>query len=152
MTIQATEGPAVNEQPRSLADLRRKAGLSESQVAQRMGLTKGRIQQIEAKYPGVNYDTLVRYITALGGSIQFTVGTTHVYADQIGPDPDKAGTRRYLERRPGMGSLVYQPSRATEELPLQGDAAEPSGDDTGGQVDQPDAERDQGDSDQGQQV
>jgi transcriptional regulator with XRE-family HTH domain len=155
MTLQASEDSAVDEQPpppRSLADLRRAAGLSESQVAQRMNLTKGRIQQIEARYPAVNYDTLVRYITALGGSIQFTVGTTHTYADQIGPDPDKAGTRAYLQSRPGMGKLVYQPSAATEELPLQSNQTEPGSDDPGRHVDHPDTQGDQRDSGQSQQT
>lgn len=153
MTAQASEGPVVNEQPRTLADLRKAAGLEVQQLAERMGLHRTRVTAIEARYPNVNYGTLVRYIEALGGSIQFTVGTAHAYADQLIPDPDKRGTRKYMDSRPGMGSLVYVPaSAAAKELPLQGDAAQPGGDDTGGQVDQPDAESNQGDSDQGQQA
>jgi transcriptional regulator with XRE-family HTH domain len=152
MTVQATEGPAMSEQPRALADLRRAAGLSQLQVAQRMGVGKGRVGHIEARYPNVNYGTLTRYISAVGGSIQFVVGTTRVAADQLGIDPDKRGTHHYLQQRPGMGNLVYQPSRAAEELPLQGDAAQPGGDDTGGQVDETHTQGDEGDSDQGQHV
>jgi transcriptional regulator with XRE-family HTH domain len=154
MTITLTPGGAMTEQPvpqpRTLADLRRAAGMSLTQVAERMGIQKSRVAHIEARYPNLNYETLTRYITALGGSVQFTVGTAHAYADQMIPDPEKRGTRKYLMSRPGMGSLVYQPSTA-EELPLQSNQTDTGGDDTGGQIDHPDAESDQSDSGQRQQ-
>lgn len=139
----------THAEPETLADLRKKAGLSQDQVADRMGITKARVRHIEAKYPGINYGTLARYIQALGGSIQFLVGTTHTSADRLKADPDKSGTRAYLSSRPGMGNLVYKPS-GTEELVLQGQQPDTGDNDTGGQVDHADAQSDQGDSGQGQ--
>jgi transcriptional regulator with XRE-family HTH domain len=155
MTLMTAEDRAMaNDEaaPRVLADLRRAAGLSLEQVAERMGITKGRVNQIEARYPSVNYGTLLNYMQAIGAGIQFTVGTTHAFADQLIPDPSKAGTRKYLAD-PGRrgGQLVYVPSRSAEELPLQDGTSESGGDDTGRNVDEPDTESDQSDSGQSQQ-
>ena len=153
MTIPATEGPAVKSAPHALADLREAAGLTQTQVGERMGVNKQRVGHIEASYPNINYGTLVRYIEALGGDIQFVVGATRASASELGIDPGKRGTHRYLKEREGRGGhLIWKKSGPAEELPLKSDAAQPGGDDTGGQVDQADTESDQGDSDQGQQV
>ena len=49
-----------------LAEIRRARGLMQQQVADRMGVSKGRISRIErGKISG--QDVLVRYATALGG-------------------------------------------------------------------------------------
>lgn len=157
MTTTTAGAPAMTSRaqtprPRTLADLRDAAGLSQKQVGDRMGVNYQRVGQIEARYPNVNYGTLLRYIEAIGGSVQFTVATTHVYADQLIPDPVRAGTRAYLNNRPGKGSLVYVPVSAAEELPLQGDQSQPGGDDPGGQVDHSDAQGDQRDGGQRQQT
>ena len=51
-----------------LAEVRRARGLTQQQVADRMGVTKGRISQIErGKVSG--HDVLARYATALGGRL-----------------------------------------------------------------------------------
>ena len=51
-----------------LADLRRTRGMTQQQVADRMGVTKGRVSQIErGKVSGS--DVLARYATALGGRL-----------------------------------------------------------------------------------
>jgi hypothetical protein len=51
-----------------LAEVRRARGLTQQQVADRMGVTKGRISQIErGKISG--QDVLARYATALGGKL-----------------------------------------------------------------------------------
>ena len=51
-----------------LADVRRVRGLAQQQVADRMGVTKGRISRIErGKISG--HDVLARYATALGGRL-----------------------------------------------------------------------------------
>jgi transcriptional regulator with XRE-family HTH domain len=154
MTI-TTDGKTTADKPapapRTLSDLRKATGLGVAQLAERMGVHRTRVTAIEARYPNVNYETLVRYIGALGGSIQFTVGSTHVYADQLAPDPEKRGTRHYMESRPGMGNLVYAPASAAEKLPLQSGTPEPGDDDTSGQIDHADTESDQGHGDQGEQ-
>lgn len=51
-----------------LAEIRRSRKLTQQQVAQRMGVTKGRVSQIEqGKVAG--YDILARYAVALGGQL-----------------------------------------------------------------------------------
>ena len=51
-----------------LADLRKRRGLTQQQVAERMGVTKGRISQIEqGKVSG--QEVIARYASALGGRL-----------------------------------------------------------------------------------
>ncbi|SDY41800.1 Helix-turn-helix [Micromonospora pattaloongensis] len=51
-----------------LAEVRRARGLTQQQVADRMGITKGRVSQIEqGKISG--QDVLARYAAALGGRL-----------------------------------------------------------------------------------
>jgi DNA-binding XRE family transcriptional regulator len=51
-----------------LAEVRRARGLTQRQVADRMGITKGRVSQIEqGKISG--QDVLARYAAALGGRL-----------------------------------------------------------------------------------
>ena len=51
-----------------LAEMRRARGMTQQQVADRMGITKGRISQIErGKISG--QDVLARFATALGGRL-----------------------------------------------------------------------------------
>jgi DNA-binding XRE family transcriptional regulator len=52
-----------------LADMRKRRGLTQRQVAQTMGVTVGRVSQIEnGELAGI--DVLDRYVSALGGSLQ----------------------------------------------------------------------------------
>lgn len=51
-----------------LAEIRRARGLTQAQVAERMGVTKGRVSQIEqGKISG--QEVLLRYAAALGGRL-----------------------------------------------------------------------------------
>jgi DNA-binding XRE family transcriptional regulator len=51
-----------------LAEIRRARGMTQQQIADKMGVTKGRISQIEqGKIAG--HDVLARYATALGGRL-----------------------------------------------------------------------------------
>ena len=51
-----------------LAEIRRSRGLTQQQLAERMGVTKGRVSQIEqGRISGV--DVLARYAAALGGRL-----------------------------------------------------------------------------------
>lgn len=52
-----------------LADMRKRRGLTQRQVAQQMGVTVGRISQIEnGELAGI--DVLDRYVAALGGLLE----------------------------------------------------------------------------------
>lgn len=55
-----------------LAEIRRHRGLTQQQVADRMGVTKGRISQIEqGEIAGT--DVLARYAAALGGRLHQSI-------------------------------------------------------------------------------
>lgn len=55
-----------------LAEIRRSRGLTQSDVAARMGVTKGRVSQIEqGKISG--QDVLARYAVALGGRLHQSI-------------------------------------------------------------------------------
>jgi DNA-binding XRE family transcriptional regulator len=52
-----------------LAEMRKRLGLTQRQVAQSMGVTVGRVSQIEnGELAGI--DVLDRYVSALGGDLQ----------------------------------------------------------------------------------
>ncbi|GAA3848854.1 MULTISPECIES: helix-turn-helix domain-containing protein [Streptomyces] len=53
---------------RRLAELRRARGLTQQDVADRMGVTKGRVSQIERGHLS-GQDVLARFATALGGRL-----------------------------------------------------------------------------------
>ncbi|WP_206785455.1 helix-turn-helix domain-containing protein [Amycolatopsis sp. MtRt-6] len=54
-----------------LAQLREDAGVSQTELARRMGVSQPRISQLEQGDPGqMALDTLRRYITALGGRMR----------------------------------------------------------------------------------
>ncbi|MFG1709690.1 helix-turn-helix domain-containing protein [Nonomuraea sp. M3C6] len=55
-----------------LAEIRRSRGMTQQDIAQRMGVTKGRVSQIEqGKISG--QDILARYATALGGQLHQSI-------------------------------------------------------------------------------
>ncbi|MFI6456003.1 helix-turn-helix domain-containing protein [Streptosporangium amethystogenes] len=55
-----------------LAEIRHSRGMTQQDIAQRMGVTKGRISQIEqGKISG--QDVLARYATALGGRLHQSI-------------------------------------------------------------------------------
>jgi predicted XRE-type DNA-binding protein len=57
-----------------LAQLRQEMGLSQSEVASRMGVSQPRVSQLESGDVGqMEVDTLSRYILALGGRLKLVV-------------------------------------------------------------------------------
>ncbi|RSN26522.1 hypothetical protein DMC63_01415 [Streptomyces sp. WAC 05977] len=52
-----------------LAELRRQAGLSQAEVARRMGIDAGAVWQLEAGRSDFRMSTLVRYTDALGATV-----------------------------------------------------------------------------------
>ncbi|MGP3968464.1 helix-turn-helix domain-containing protein [Streptomyces sp. 6N223] len=51
-----------------LAEMRQERGLTQEQVAARMGVSKGRVSQIESGQVSGN-EVIARYVQALGGSL-----------------------------------------------------------------------------------
>lgn len=81
----------------TLATLRELSGLSQMEVARRMGVSKARPGQIERDFPNVRFSVVQAYIRALGGMIEFVaLSSGDVWADQIVQDP--AGPRDHGDR------------------------------------------------------
>lgn len=53
----------------TLADLRRASGKNQREVGEAMGVTRGRVTQIEADFPNVHYLLVQRYVEAVGGRL-----------------------------------------------------------------------------------
>lgn len=79
----------MTEQPFSLVALRHLSGLTQLQVAERMGVTKGRVGQIERDYPNTGFLRVQEYVKALGGRVEFAaVSGVDVWSDEVAPHPD----------------------------------------------------------------
>lgn len=162
MTSTLTKGHAMTDTPplpcpATLADLRKAAGLSQKDVATRMGVGQARISQIEQDYPNLKFPVITAYVEALGGHIALTgIAGRTVPASDVRPthrDPESALKRRRLQRK-GIARLDATAAFSLlppEELVLQGEQPHTSGNDTRGQIDHPDPQRDQSDSGQCQQ-
>ncbi|WP_430780865.1 helix-turn-helix domain-containing protein [Actinoplanes sp. G11-F43] len=74
-----------------LAERRKTIGMSQAQVAERMGVTKGRVSQIEGGDVST-VEVLARYVQALGGHLQISA----VFGDDMhilrsaDPEPEAA--------------------------------------------------------------
>jgi transcriptional regulator with XRE-family HTH domain len=157
-TLTTTGACAMTEQPDTepltLADLRRKAQVKQSDIARAMGLTAGQVSRIEADFPEVAFPKVQAYLKALGGHIIFTEWDLgDVWADRVIADPDRqdARERRKQDRHRDPTRRSSDKHSAPEELVLQGQTPETSGDPSGRDVDQPDPERHQDDEGHRQQ-
>lgn len=59
-----------------LADVRRERGLSQTQIAARMGTSQSAVARLEAGQDDLRLSTLRRYADALGHTVQFGVTIT----------------------------------------------------------------------------
>ncbi|EDZ9929541.1 helix-turn-helix domain-containing protein [Salmonella enterica] len=57
-----------------LADLRRRAGINSTQVAERMGITQPAVSKLEKNASKASVSTLERYAAACGASIKIVLG------------------------------------------------------------------------------
>lgn len=57
-----------------LADLRRRAGINSTQVAERMGITQPAVSKLEKNASKASVTTLERYAAACGSSIKIVMG------------------------------------------------------------------------------
>lgn len=147
-----TKSPAAV--PHTLKELREAAGMTQIQVAERMGTVRQRVSHIEARYPAIRLDVLIRYMQALDGHIRLDVGGLRVNLDEIVADDSLAATRDYLKEKASAAGVaqMIQKRSAAEELPLQRGETQPGDDDTGGHVDHADTQSDQSDGGQGEET
>jgi len=57
-----------------LAELRRRAGINSTQVAERMGITQPAVSKLEKNASKASFTTLERYAAACGASIKIVMG------------------------------------------------------------------------------
>lgn len=103
--------PDTENQPHTLVALRHASGKSQRQVSELMGVTKGRVSQIERDFPNIRFDVMQAYIRALGGRIRFSyIGGIGTWSDEIERDPrsprshgDRTAVRSGADRHPGTG-------------------------------------------------
>ncbi len=66
-----TEQLRAGQRAYRLAEMRRRLGFSQAQVAARMGVTQGRVSAIENAKPGATeLRTIAAYVEALGGRLE----------------------------------------------------------------------------------
>ena len=68
------------ERGHELASLRKAQGLTQTQVAEAMGVTQGRVSQIEHGQAGLDTATMAAYLQAIGGELTIlaTIGNVSV--------------------------------------------------------------------------
>lgn len=78
----------------TLADLRKRAGLTQREVARRMGVNAPRVGQIEQDYPRVRFSVMQNYFQAIGTTLYALGSPTEnhpvnvdIRVDQIAEDP-----------------------------------------------------------------
>lgn len=93
--------PNVVTDDMTLSNLRKRRGLTQKQVAQRMGVNPSRVTQIERAYPHVMLPVLMNYMQALGGRVELcAVEGAQAWADELGvTDRQSAGARHHRGRK-----------------------------------------------------
>ena len=81
-----------------LSDLRKQLGLSQVEVARRMGVNRQRVCQIEQDFPRLKFPVVLNYVKAIGGNVTFGGGSFSVTADTIHPDPRGPRDHGYRKR------------------------------------------------------
>lgn len=86
----------------TLADMRKKAGLTQQKVAERMGVSRGQVQRYEVLYPDISFVAVRRYIEAVGGRVLFKQWREDaVNAASVVQDPASAARREQYRNDPG---------------------------------------------------
>lgn len=139
------------QQMQTLADLRRAAGLSQTDVAKRMGVNQPRVSQIEKDFPNLHYRVVASYLRALDQAAYITVKDTRITLNLIQPDHRSPGAQANRASRSADG-IDQMTSATAEELPLEQRQPRPGGDDPGRDVDQADPEGHERDREDSQQT
>jgi transcriptional regulator with XRE-family HTH domain len=105
-----------------LAEVRRARGLTQQQVADRVGVTKGRISQIEGGEIS-GHDVLARYAAALGGRFHQAI-----YFDDVTSPPSRSeltlntsgqlSARRVVSAQVPLGHIDKPVTRSSRSVTL----------------------------------
>ena len=72
-----------------LRSLRQTRGLNQEDVARLLGVTQGRLARIEAAPERTSFEQISRLVTALGGRLEVSVGTTTTGKKPAAPSAQK---------------------------------------------------------------
>jgi transcriptional regulator with XRE-family HTH domain len=78
-----------------LAELRGRAGVTQVDLAARLGVSQSRISRIEDE-PDIRVSTIASYVAALGGTLRFTAtlpGGQELRLDEVPPDEADSAAR-----------------------------------------------------------
>lgn len=96
-----TERPSAR--PTTLAALRKRAGITQPQIAAAMGISESRVSRIEGDFPDVAYPRLQAYLKAIGAKMIITDewDPEDVWAEDVIADPARqaASQRRKNDRQ-----------------------------------------------------
>lgn len=87
----------------TLAKLREQAGLSQAQMAEKMGVSRAQVSRIEASYPDVMFPTLRRYMDALDVKIMYTGLDGEWESDDVEKDVFRSATAEGKRKDPTRG-------------------------------------------------
>lgn len=87
----------------TLADLRKRAGLSQPEVAAKMGVSRAQVSRIEASYPDVMFPTLRRYMDALDVKIMYAGLDSEWESDGVEKDVFRSATVENKRTDPSRG-------------------------------------------------
>jgi len=105
MADPADTPPQRQEHQGTLADLRKRAGITQAQVAQAMNISRVQVSRIEARFPGVPLVSALAYLKAIGAE---DVVLSHPLLGEIpitDVSPDPARQEALERRRASMKNL-----------------------------------------------
>jgi transcriptional regulator with XRE-family HTH domain len=82
--------PSAPTARRTLADLRKAAGITQTEVGRRLGVHRSQVSRIEAEYPDLKFTQLRDYLRAIGTHIVFSEPDLgDVFATDVIADPER---------------------------------------------------------------
>lgn len=87
----------------TLAKLRERAGLSQAEMAEKMGVSRAQVSRIEASYPDVMFPALRRYMDALDTTVVFAGPDKSYESDDIEQDVFRSATVKGKRSDPSRG-------------------------------------------------
>ncbi|MFE1046338.1 helix-turn-helix domain-containing protein [Streptomyces olivaceus] len=84
-----------------LSDLRKRAGLTQAEVADRLFLSTAQVRRIEAHYPHVMFNSLRAYLDVIGVDVKLSQdGFEDILSGNISPDPSHGDVLRTRRQDP----------------------------------------------------
>lgn len=98
-----------------LGDLRKSAGLTQGELARRMGVNRPRVGQIERDFPNVRFNVVEAYIRALDGDVKFAASGLEISTSAVVKDP-----RERRDHGQKYGTVKWIPAAKKNAEPDEG--------------------------------